>query len=295
MANFYILLTSYLVLLLAVSILPEKYWNNLYKINELKGQNKGQNLLNGLASFEAKVFLGVKNSADDLPKYKFYTHLFEILYAANRSLGIGLKKIIPEIRNALLNDLKFEKKIRDEVLSAFLQFIAVIVTTWAFVYLSTKIAEIAVDKKIAIAMLLIQACGLFLFYQTEKICKKKIFEKFSSAIKEIYLFSCFLDVGLPLNEALLRSGISEGALFKHKVFEGISKRLEGVIQRLKETGLSPKDEVHEIIGQIWQLQEEKFRFFTKYIQMLKFTLLVFFFLPAYFLYLYSIFKFFMEQ
>ena len=71
--------------------------------------------------------------------------------------------------------------------------------------------------------------------------------------------------------------------------------MKKLISRLKETGLSPRDEAREIIFEIWHLQEENFAKFTRIVQVLKFTTLVFFFLPAYFLYLYSIFKFFMDQ
>ncbi|MDO9183669.1 MAG: hypothetical protein Q7U04_14745, partial [Bacteriovorax sp.] len=128
-----------------------------------------------------------------------------------------------------------------------------------------------------------------------KIIKNKNFFKFSKAIEELYLFSTLLEIGLPLNDILLRSGILQGNLVSFKIFENLSERLKKLISRLKETGLSPRDETQEIIREIWHLQEENFHKFTKIVQVLKFSVLVFFFLPAYFLFLYSIFQFFMEQ
>jgi hypothetical protein len=104
-----------------------------------------------------------------------------------------------------------------------------------------------------------------------------------------------MDIGLNLNEILLRSGILQGNLVSFKIFENLSDRVKKLIARLKETGLSPKDETQEIIREIWHLQETNFRKFTKKVQVLKFVILAFFFLPAYFLYLYSIFQFFMDQ
>ncbi len=72
-------------------------------------------------------------------------------------------------------------------------------------------------------------------------------------------------------------------------------RTKKLIDRMKETGLSPKEEAQEILDGLWHFQGEMFEKFTKKVQLLKFCILAFFFLPAYFLYLVSIFQFFMEQ
>jgi hypothetical protein len=144
-------------------------------------------------------------------------------------------------------------------------------------------------------MLGLQVSGIIIFFQLVKKVKAKTFLKFSKAIEELYLFSTLLEIGLPLNEILSRSGILQGNLVTFKVFENLSDRIKKLVARLKETGLSPRDETQEIIREIWHLQEENFQKFTKIVQVLKFSVLVFFFLPSYFLFLYSIFKFFMEQ
>lgn len=144
-------------------------------------------------------------------------------------------------------------------------------------------------------MILLEGGGTLIFFQIVRVLKNKVFKPFSNAIKELYLFSSLLAVGLPINEVLKSSGIMDGSFATHKTFKNHDSRFKKLVSRMKETGLSPIEETQEIIREIWHLQEVYFLKFTKMVQILKFVILAFFFLPAYFLYLYSIFKFFMEQ
>ena len=144
-------------------------------------------------------------------------------------------------------------------------------------------------------MIVLQVLGMAAFYQLVVVLKDKTFKKFYMAIQELYLFSAFLDVGLPLNEVLDNSKLMQGSLLENKFFSALGTRTKKLIERLKETGLSPKEELQEIIEGLWHLQDEQFLKFTNKVQILKFSALAFFFLPAYFLYLASIFQFFMEQ
>jgi hypothetical protein len=179
--------------------------------------------------------------------------------------------------------------------SAILQFIVIVATTWSFVFLSSSLVSIPLSGLLITVMIFLQLGGSLLFFYGVLKLKDKIFVKFSAAIKELYLFSSFLEIGLSVNELLSRSGILEGDLVRYSLFNNLADRIKQLIARLKETGLSPRDETQEIIRQIWQLQDQNFHKFTKMVQVLKFSILAFFFLPAYFLYLYGIFKFFMEQ
>ena len=306
----FIYIFIYVLLLFITAKLPDHLWDKLLElgpnlltilkkhnknlpfINEL---NRGRDLLLAFSECEAKIALGIKILPNHLPKYKFYTGLMEQLFETNRRFGMGIKKFIPEIRGALILDLQFEKQIFDEILGGFLQFMVIALTTWSFVFLSSSLVFIPLSKILVISMLILQISGGALFFVLVKKYQLKTFTKFNKAIEELYLFSGLMDIGLNLNEILLRSGILQGNLVSFKIFENLSDRVKKLIARLKETGVSPKDETQEIIREIWHLQETNFRKFTKKVQVLKFVILAFFFLPAYFLYLYSIFQFFMDQ
>lgn len=310
MMTFTLSTVLYLLLLLAIAQLPEKFWDRILEsyslLRSLLNQKqkrlpiigeiyRGQELLLAISELEARIALGIKFISGILPKYNFYTDLLEQLFESHRRLGIGIKKFIPEIRLALIRDLQFEKKILDEILSGVMQFLVIAATTWCFVFLSKSLVEITLDTATILLMLTLQLLGAVLFFYLVSILKTKVFTPFSKAIEELYLFSALLDVGLPLNEVLQRSAILQGSLTSHKNFEQLALRLKKLVARMRESGLSPKDEVQEIIREIWHLQEVHFLKFTKMVQGLKFSILAFFFLPAYFLYLHSIFKFFMEQ
>lgn len=306
----YLSLFSSVFLLKLLDLIPDPVWDFLLGL-EVKSLSfltqakkkipfigeiyHGEELLLSLQEAEAKILLGIKILPNDLIQYKFYTALLEQLFESNRRLGIGIKKFIPDIRRGVIRDLDFEKKISSECLGAFLQFLVIAGTTWSFVFLSSSLVKIPPHKSIMFLMLILQLLGVFVFYQLLAMVKKKTFLKFSEAFKELYLFYTLMEVGLPLNEILSRSKLLQGSLMEHKLFGPLATRVKKLIDRLKETGISPKDEAQEIIQGLWHLQEENFHKFTKKVQVLKFSILAFFFLPAYFLYLYSIFKFFMEQ
>ncbi len=310
MNTVYLSLFSYGLLIVSLLKGPESFWERLliwqgqlstffaYKKKNLPFIGEiyhGEDLLLALAETEAKIALGIKILPNALSRYKFYTDLLEQLLLAHRRLGIGIKKFIPEIRKGIIRDLQFEKKISSECLGAFLQFLVIAATTWSFVILSSSLVRIPPNKTIMLLMVALQLLGVVVFYQLLTLVKKKTFTHFGQAIQELYLFTTLMEVGLPLNEILSRSRLLQGSLMEQKLFSPMAVRTKKLIDRLKETGLSPKEEAHEIIGGLWHLQEETFQKFTKKVQVLKFGILAFFFLPAYFLYLYSIFKFFMEQ
>lgn len=310
MMNFTLSFLSYVLLYLAIGKSPDKFWDQIFEVylsflsNMAKRKkqlpiigdiSRGEDLLISLSECEAKIAIGLKIFAGILPRYKFYTDLLEQIFEHNRSLGIGIKKFIPEIRMALIRDLQFEKKIFDEIISACLQFLVIAMTTWSFVILSKSLVSIPLNTKTAFMMLGLELLGILFFFYLIRHLKTKTFSPFRNATEELYLFSAFLDIGLPVNEVLLRSKILQGSLATDKSFENLSSRVKKLVVRMKETGLSPKAEVSEIIRELWHLQEVHFGKFTKMVQVLKFSVLAFFFLPAYFLYLHSIFQFFMEQ
>ena len=98
-----------------------------------------------------------------------------------------------------------------------------------------------------------------------------------------------------MSQTLSESQVLEGDLMIHKLFLPCASRIMNLVNRWKANGISPKTEVAEIIQELWHIKEVNFERFLKHLDILKFIVLAFFFLPAYFFYLYSIFQFFMEQ
>jgi hypothetical protein len=260
-----------------------------------KEQIQGEKLLIMFPEIEAKLALGVKTTSMELPQYKFYTTLLFDLLQVHRKLGISLKQILPELRQNLIKDLQFESKIKSLMLGGNLQFLVITVTTWAFILLSSTLAELPLNYTNLSIILMIQITAIVIFNGALSQMKKLIFLKFNQSIEGLYMFVSLVEIGLPVGQVLLESKVLEGDLVRHKKFSQIATRLETLINRWKENGISPKIEAGEVIKELWHIKEVAFDKFLKQVDILKFLVLAFFFLPAYFFYLYSIFRFFIES
>ena len=272
------------------SYLPKmKKWKFIkFRLPILGEIYRGKELLNGF-------FVNGKSMAMDLPEYKFYTAMIVHLMQYHRTLGIGLKKIIPELRQNLIKDIQFEQKIFSEVSSSFAQFFIICAVTWSFIFLSSSILNLPIRLGYALLIGLLQFFGVVFFLCLLKAIKTKMFSPFNSSFSELYFFSALYEVGVPLNDALLKSQLLSGDLIVEPKLSPLAERILKLIDRLRQNGIPLGAELGEIKGEMWHLLEQEFIKFTKLLQMVKFFTLSFFYLPAYFLYLASIFKFFMEQ
>lgn len=290
--------------------LPDLFWDEVLQRlertkNKLKHSkknlpltgeiNRGEELLIRIQETESRIVLGQKVLPEQLLRYKFYTDLLEQLFEIYRSLGAPVRKILPELRRAITRDLQFERKIFSETAGALMQFLVIALTTWGFVFLSSYLVEIPPSKTILGFMMILEVLGVIVFFHLMKFLRKNTFAAMSAALTELYLFTSLMNAGLSLNDVLKRSGLMEGTLMNSAKLETFATRTKKLIERMKANGLSPMEEAQEILDGLWHFQDENFIKFTKKVQLLKFCILAFFFLPAYFLYLASIFQFFMEQ
>jgi hypothetical protein len=300
----------YIAILSSILLLPDRIWEKAWSFSQrvftylktLKEKNpfekealNGERLLEFFPNLEAKLSMGLKTTAIEIPQYKFYTtFLFELLQVYQKR-GINLKIILPELRGNLIKDLLFEKKLKSNVLGGNLQFFVITLTTWGFIFFSSRVASLPLAFSSIMIICLLQLMGVIIFNAFLKKIKNFIFYKFDQAIERLYLFVSLVEIGLPVSQILAESKVLEGELMKHKAFSPCASRLTSLVKRWSENGISPKIESGEIIKELWNLKEMSFERFLKYLDALKFSILAFFFLPAYFFYLYSIFQFFMEQ
>ena len=300
----------YCALLSCILLLPDRIWEKIWNLlqsfftylksweekNPFQKEHKsGEKLLSFLPNLEAKLAMGLKTTTDSIPRYKFYTTLLFDLLEVHQKRGISLKTIIPELRLNLTKDLQFESKLQSNLLGGNLQFFVITMTTWCFIFFSSAMADLPLKFSVLMIILMIQITGIFIFNLALKKLKNYTFSKFSEAIERLYLFVSLVEIGMPVSQTLAESRVLEGGLMKNKLFSPCASRLLTLVNRWKENGISPKVEAGEIIRELWHLKEVSFERFLKHLEALKFIVLAFFFLPAYFFYLYSIFQFFMEQ
>jgi hypothetical protein len=143
-------------------------------------------------------------------------------------------------------------------------------------------------------ILIIQILGSLAFNSALYFLKNNLKNNFNQIFERLYMFIGLVEIGTSVGDVLSESKILEGKLFSKRRFSQVGIRIQTLIKRWQINGLSPKIESSEIVKEIWHLKEENFTLFLKQVEILKFIVLAFFFLPAYFLYLYSIFQYFLE-
>lgn len=303
-------ISVYLLSFLVILLLPERFWEKMWQHCCLfyskikvsmqnnpfqKEERQGDLLLQFFPALEAKLSMGQKTTSTEIPRYKFYTTFLSELLQVHQKRGVSLKGILPELRTNLIKDLQFEKKLKSNILGGNLQFLAITITTWSFIFFSSQMADLPLRPINLLVIFLLQFFGVIVFNAFLTKIKRMVFAKFDQSIERLYLFVSMIEIGLPVSIILSESKVLEGDIMKHANFTPCAQRLTSLIKRWSENGISPKIEAQEIIRELWHLKEVSFERFLKHLDLLKFVVLAFFFLPAYFFYLYSIFQFFMEQ
>lgn len=256
---------------------------------------KGERLRLGIVDLMVFIDRGESVGINFLPDYKFYTELVVMLLEIQRQVGGRIKNVFIELKSNLHRDLNFERKIRNEMRAAYLQFLMVSLTTWGFIFFAQHLMQLPLSLSIGLTIFFLQILGLLFFKLISKKIYQSLFAKFGSNLKPIYFFTLMIDAGIPLNRAEVDSKIWSSNLFELHEFEWEAQCLKKVIIRLREQGISPLADLAELINGLWEKQGEVMETFIKKLGVLKFSVLVCFYLSAYFLYLVAIFQFFMEQ
>lgn len=255
----------------------------------------GLQFLSALSTLENKKEIGGDIGVDLLPKYKFYTELTYELLNLSKIYGVKFGKYTEVIKNFVKLEHRFDEKLKKEYQSGFWQMFGVVFTTWFFIYLSQMLVEISVSATTYLIILLMHMFGLTAFYLVIKKWREHIFTPYQKAISEVLIFKSLLEIGVPVNQCLAKSDINIGTFSSHAKFLDQRAAFLLSLDQLVKNGRGMKEILQTIIEQIFSIKELDLIEFQKKMALSKFLHLAIIFLPAYFFYLYSIFKFFMEQ
>ncbi len=254
-------------------------------------QHRGRSLSDVISNIETSVFIGIKLDIDLLPEYKFYTTLVGTILSYSRNYGVPIRLILISIKKGLLKDIQFGKKISAELFSGVFQFIVVILVTWGFIFISCKLVpEISPDLLIINLIVFLQIVGLISYVCVYLYLKRREFNLFDSYFFELYALYSLSLVGISVTETLKIVSLERSSRVKYKKFIHVDTRLERLIIRWKETGITIKKEVLELIDEVWFLQESAFINIVPKLAFLKFCILAIFFLSSFLIYIFSIFS-----
>ena len=128
---------------------------------------------------------------------------------------------------------------------------------------------------------------LLLFF--DGVLKRIHLKWFERVARPLYSFDSLLKTGLSCGEMIKISCIGEALDVFEKKFPSHQIRLEGILRKWRERGIPLSSEWKLFLQEVWSLLEERCETYAKCLQVVKFLVLVLFFLSSYFVYLSSLF------
>ena len=226
---------------------------------------------------------------EEAPEYKFYTELYLELIRFNRTYGAPLKEPLRALQEHLSRDIQFERRVGGIRRESLAQFVLMSAIIWFFTVVAGGTFELPRNVGVDALMALLQGVGWFCFYFFDGVLKKIHLRWFGQVARPLYSFDSLLKTGLSCGEMIRISGVGEALDVFEKIFSQHHLRLEGILSKWRERGVPLSSEWKLFLQEIWALAGDKCETYAKCLQVVKFLVLVLFFLSSYFVYLSSLF------
>ncbi|MGE3611130.1 MAG: hypothetical protein AB7I27_16180 [Bacteriovoracaceae bacterium] len=216
-----------------------------------------------------------------LPRYKFYSEVIEVLLNLARRMGGNYQEALLFLREGLMADRQFEKKLKEIILGAWFQMVLMMGLTWAFIIGSLSIVEINVAPFKLVGILLWQIIGLACLPILIKVFREKFFSDIGKIWKVLFILKSLAKVPLSRSEVLNMAGVSELKQIKQSNLFPIVNKLKEICQRALQIGGSYENEVNYLMEELRFQEKWHFELFEKRLLVVKIALLAVFFLPSY--------------
>lgn len=243
-------------------------------------RNSALELENWLKSFNWGQRQEIQNTGQ-LPRYKFYTEVVEVLLEIARRMGGNYQDSLLFLREGLQNDRQFEKKIKESILGIWLQMGLMMGLTWIFIFGALNLVEVRVEWTHLFFIFLWQGIGLSTLPYLLKYFRKKYFGDIGKIWKMLFILSSLAKIPLPRSEILAFAGIQELNLIQQKSLEQIVQKLKEACQKSLKIGTSYETEVKYLMEELRFQEKWHFELFEKRLTVIKLSLLSLFFLPSY--------------
>jgi hypothetical protein len=257
-------------------------------------QNPGKNLERVISAGQLTGLNQEITKIAPVPRYKFYTGLYENMLLQRKKFGVSIDGSLRHLREGLILDNKFEKKLKVELHSSFWQFFFISLITWSFTLISVALLHKPLDPWIGGIMASIQLTGAVIFCLSFYTYKRKVFSEYGHWFSRLYQLKGLLMAGVPISYALKESQVSELFFSKKSQFQPFRQTLEASLRRLQSEGAPIQEELKFCLDELWFTQDCDFEDFLKKVLSLKLIIILVFYLGAYFVYLYSFISTFMH-
>ena len=276
--------------------LPEKWGQKAWGLlGHLRGRTRRYRERGLLSRGHALQRAMGEEGREGIPSYKFYTELFIALLQYHRTYGAPLRGPLQSLQEHLSRDIQFERRVQGIRRESVAQFILMSGIIWFFTLVVGQTFELprnlAVDGWVAA----LQGIGWLCFFFLEGILKRIHLKWFEGVARPLQSFDSLLKTGLSCGEMIKISRIGEALDIFEKMFPQHHLRLEGMLRKWREKGTPLSSDWELFLQEVWALVGDKCQTYAKCLQVVKFLILVLFFLSSYFVYLSSLFDgFFME-
>ncbi len=270
---FYVLLIMMLVLWIER---PGAFISNSLIIRK----NPGEELEDWLKKFHWQHRQDL-NVSGQLPRYKFYSEVTEVLLNLARKLGGNYQESLLFLREGLQLDRQFEKKIKEALLGMWLQMGFMMLLTWVFIIGALHLVEVKMKPLNLFLIFAWQILGFVFLPFISSFLRKRYFADIGKLWKILFILKSMVKVPLSRTEVLSLAGVGELALIKQKSLLTIVTKLREICQKCLKMGTSYEEEVTYLMDELRFQEKWHFELFEKKLTAVKLGLLSLFFLPSY--------------
>mgnify|MGYP003672101902 CR=1 FL=1 len=268
---------------LLIWILPDEIWHKLqqtlYLTKKLTINRRGLVYRGNLA------WQWTQTGQGPWPDYKFYGNFLREVQKLTKLYGSTPKASLDRIKKPLLQDIRFETKLREIRFSGLGQFVAMALMTWTFMVVSRLILERPFELPLLFSILFIQTVGLITFLQIESFKRKKAFHGFDLAYEGLVTLQALLPLGISTKDKQEKSGVDQFLSLKTKNLDldRVRRNLAQSLAQWRDFGRPIEDIIEELVDDVRFAQEIAQAKLLKQMHAIKFLIAALFFLSAYLL------------
>lgn len=229
------------------------------------------------------------NQKTELPRYKFFSELVEMLLSLARQWGAQYQQVFIVLREILHQDLEFEKQLKEFTQGCWFQMLLIVFMSWTFIILGTTWVKIQFPLSYMIMIGLWQGLGMLCFFFGIKILKTRYLAALGAFWKSLICLRSLSETALPRSEIIRLSNLKNLDGFSHPEWSDFRVKVQHLGQWVLTSGMSPSKEIQYLMEELRFLEKHQIQVFQKMANILKFLILIIFFIPAYFAFLFIIF------
>jgi hypothetical protein len=218
-------------------------------------------------------------------EYKFFTNIFTYLLKAHRQLGIDIIPSLNNLKNSLVRDINFEKKLLKIKKQSFLEIGIIFLFSLLIIASARSLVNVEIPLVNILGITLWQIIGCLLLHFFIQHKQEKIFKELFILLKSIYQFHALSNTSISVNQLVERIDFNQVIkLKKHEHLIGLYKK---VINDLKHYGVLDASHVTELLHCVNNEYTINFDHFQKQVKAIKLLIIMLFSVLGYLFTMYS--------